>query len=602
MCSKAIVFAIVLSLFLVVICVPPVSAEKLIASNHSLDQTRTVPRTMTYQGVLKDVVGDPVADSFFDVIFRIYDAENDGNMEWIESFIAVPTDGEGYFTIQFANVDLTFDEDYWMELEIDNEILAPRQKINMTAYAARADTSDYAIAGAGWVDDGISVRLESPGDNLGIGTLSPSEKLEVTGNILAYGDLTAYGSVSADYDILAGDDVIATGDIFADGDISTGGNITSSGITTGSISANDIAITGDVNANGINVDDFQMPSGASSGHVLTSDGSGNGTWQSVPSSGLNGSGTPYYLPKFTGATSLANSQIHDGGAYVGIGTSSPSEKLEVDGNLRVNGKGIIGLDCIGTGNYCFVAGTVNEVSAQYGSIGGGHDNLVTNSSGSIGGGANNAINNEGYCAAIAGGYNNLANINYAFIGGGRNNKARGYGSVVCGGGGYYDIDSNSVDGSFGFIGAGSRNVASGYGASVVSGYVNRVYGDFSIIGNGERNYINGEYSVICGGYKDTINANYSCLFGIDSELSSDSTFMVDMPHIKFGNETTGYEFPTSDGSAGQVMTTDGNGQLGWTSNLSITGTQIQELQERIEQLEQLNSELISRIRQLEQSR
>ena len=31
--------------------------------------------------------------------------------------------------------------------------------------------------------------------------------------------------------------------------------------------------------------------------------------------------------------------------------------------------------------------------------------------------------------------------------------------------------------------------------------------------------------------------------------------MVDMPHIRFGDETTGYEFPTSDGTAGQVMTT-----------------------------------------------
>ncbi len=39
--------------------------------------------------------------------------------------------------------------------------------------------------------------------------------------------------------------------------------------------------------------------------------------------------------------------------------------------------------------------------------------------------------------------------------------------------------------------------------------------------------------------------------------------MVDMPHIRFGNETDGYEFPTAAGAADQILGTDGSGQLGW---------------------------------------
>ncbi|MGB3341487.1 MAG: tail fiber domain-containing protein, partial [bacterium] len=88
---------------------------------------------------------------------------------------------------------------------------------------------------------------------------------------------------------------------------------------------------------------------------------------------------------------------------------------------------------------------------------------------------------------------------------------------------------------------------------------------YSFIGGGRYNYIDGKYSAIVGGFADTIaaGADYSYLFGIDSKLTEDSTFMVDMPHIRFGNETSGYEFPVTDGSADQILVTDGSGLLSW---------------------------------------
>lgn len=50
---------------------------------------------------------------------------------------------------------------------------------------------------------------------------------------------------------------------------------------------------------------------------------------------ITGTGTTNYLPKFTGATTLGNSQLFDNGTSVGIGTTSPNEKLSVNGNMSV---------------------------------------------------------------------------------------------------------------------------------------------------------------------------------------------------------------------------------------------------------------------------
>ena len=47
---------------------------------------------------------------------------------------------------------------------------------------------------------------------------------------------------------------------------------------------------------------------------------------------VGGSGTTNYIPKLTGASTIGNSQIFDNGTNVGIGTASPSYKLDVNGS------------------------------------------------------------------------------------------------------------------------------------------------------------------------------------------------------------------------------------------------------------------------------
>src|SRR3989344_4488462 len=61
-------------------------------------------------------------------------------------------------------------------------------------------------------------------------------------------------------------------------------------------------------------------------------------------SGFTGSGSTNYVAKFTGATSLGNSIIYDNG-NVGIGTQSPSQKLDVSGYVRGSSGLCIGNNC-----------------------------------------------------------------------------------------------------------------------------------------------------------------------------------------------------------------------------------------------------------------
>ena len=53
------------------------------------------------------------------------------------------------------------------------------------------------------------------------------------------------------------------------------------------------------------------------------------------------SGTTNYVAKFTSGTAIGNSQIFDNGTNVGIGTTSPGAKLEVNGSFRATTKSFI---------------------------------------------------------------------------------------------------------------------------------------------------------------------------------------------------------------------------------------------------------------------
>jgi hypothetical protein len=113
--------------------------------------------------------------------------------------------------------------------------------------------SSGGSGGGGWHDDGTTVRLETSTDKVGIGTTSPAAKLQVEGGA---SDDPLRVRVSGSTKLI----------------VKNSGNV---GIGTLS-PAEKLDVSGTVKMNGL-----RMSTGASDGYVLTSDGSGVGTWQPV---------------------------------------------------------------------------------------------------------------------------------------------------------------------------------------------------------------------------------------------------------------------------------------------------------------------------------
>ena len=140
-----------------------------------------------------------------------------------------------------------------------------------------------------------------------------------------------------------------------------------------------------------------MPTGASSGYILTTDVSGNARWVStgslVPSETdpKVGSLSLSYVPKWNGTT-LANGNIFDTGTGIGIGTASPGQVLDVNGNIRTNSNFINNKVSIGNTSetVTFTSLSTNTVGTQNNFLftgplnGGGTGSFIMDSAGQFG--------------------------------------------------------------------------------------------------------------------------------------------------------------------------------------------------------------------------
>ncbi|PWU19962.1 MAG: hypothetical protein C5B50_05115 [Verrucomicrobia bacterium] len=214
-------------------------------------------------------------------------------------------------------------------------------------------------------------------------------------------------------------------------------------------------------------------------------------------------------------------------------------------SVNVVSAGIVGATIGGGGAVNYSGASPNNVSAIFGTIGGGRNNSVAADHGAIGGGHDNYIGAAAYDSVIAGGSsdsiaatatgsaigggnNNTVAGDHGFIGAGHNNQigAGAYDSVIAGGASQ-TIVANATGsaiggGYFNSIGASSSSVAIAGGyqntigtnspySSIAGGLVNSIYDNvyYSTIGGGWANFIqiNSAGSTIAGGLSNGIGTN-----------------------------------------------------------------------------------------------
>ena len=127
--------------------------------------------------------------------------------------------------------------------------------------------------------------------------------------------------VNASLDVVSGNGVIASDNLRA----SVMG-------TTGSgslVFANSPVFGGIVQMAG-----FQLGTSATPGHVLTANASGVGTYQAIVALPAGTSGQTL---RHDGTGWVANSNIFNNGTNVGIGTTAPTQRLDVEGQIRIRG-------------------------------------------------------------------------------------------------------------------------------------------------------------------------------------------------------------------------------------------------------------------------
>jgi len=211
--------------------------------------------------------------------------------------------------------------------------------------------------------------------NVGVGSGSPLEKLDVNGNIRSRNNILADNDITLTGNLQAGNNVTAQGNVNG-GSLTTGGNILVSGtsflngdVTTNSdITINNTAAILQLKSSNVNKGFFQLSgndvrfgtnSGNTSGDVIVRmDGddlvsfrksSGGGAFIKM---NVNGVSTGVLQTTSTGIVSLSNSSggaviiggeifINDATSKTGIGTSNPTERLHVNGNTRIGGSALI---------------------------------------------------------------------------------------------------------------------------------------------------------------------------------------------------------------------------------------------------------------------
>jgi hypothetical protein len=513
-----------------------------------------IERNLTYQGILKDGDGNPVADGSYSITFRIYNRPDGGVALWTSSSVILLT-VDGLFNANLGTVSLPFDTTYYMSLQVLGDTEMPqRQRLALAPYAASADTALYSF-------NANRAFTTQRADTSTFSYLSGTASFALNA---ARADTArfAYRADSVNYAIESGHSLAS--DYATDAgnsDTSSYSNISGFAIHSDTAVYAWISL-GYSHWSGLDsvlyTNGYWGISKGGSGNRLLGDSS-----QTMVNMGVacttGTSGQNYYFSTISGgyANRARRNFITIGG---GTANNAVNEKSTISGgaaNYVAGDAGFIGggeyNDALGT--YSVIAGGYdNQVRDIYGFVGGGQwnnasedyttiaggysnsatgpgatslggfDNHVSGVNGTISGGINNSV--TAISGAISGGDGNKVGADFGHVGGGYSDTSQGiYASIIGGhnnnagddaadtaatvGGGY----NNNVTGKFGFIGGGSTNLASGSWSMISGGWGNGATGIESVIGGGNQNSASGPTCTIAGGQANTATQEFTAIGG-----------------------------------------------------------------------------------------
>src|SRR3989344_6479307 len=133
---------------------------------------QSVPTIISHQGRLLNASSQPVTSNV-SVIFAIYDASSGGNQVWTETQSITPDSLGFYETFLGGSTALpsTLPNPSYLQITVQGETLSPRLQFGSVPFAQKAGDLDCLNC------------------DVGIGTLNPSEKLDVVGNIKTSGNV-----------------------------------------------------------------------------------------------------------------------------------------------------------------------------------------------------------------------------------------------------------------------------------------------------------------------------------------------------------------------------------------------------------------------------
>ena len=110
--------------------------------------SETVPRRLSYQGLLTKTNGRAVSDGTYQVTFRLYRQSEGGTAFWEETQNIGIEDGIVTATLGSIVPINNIPNDAYLEIDVDGTALSPRQEMTSVFYSVLSDTAKYAEAGS----------------------------------------------------------------------------------------------------------------------------------------------------------------------------------------------------------------------------------------------------------------------------------------------------------------------------------------------------------------------------------------------------------------------------------------------------------------------